>query len=229
MNKFSVRRVYLRYASFTLVELLVVIAIIAILAAVTMQIGITVINEAKKTKAQNTAIQIQTAVLNYYTEYSLYPTPSGISVTTDYELTDADAANGGVSIANSWGPLIDCLSGNLSPSGGTPSTEFGNTRSVAFLTLRATDVTTAGAHQDAPLNPLPNNAAKPYFNIAFDTAYAGILGKGDTGLSTAWLPNFTTVTSGTAPPMTGTSTAGVAVWAYCNPSVTNSNWDVRTY
>lgn len=229
MNNFFVRRTKLWYASFTLVELLVVMAIIAILAAVTMQVGITVIDEAKKAKAQTTAIQIQTAVLNYYTEYSVYPTATG---TGDYKIDDTDTATDiTVSGASTWGALIDCLSGNISPSGGTAVVGFSNTRAVAFLSMKATDVATTGTHQDAPVNPLPYNTGHLYFNIAVDAAYAGVLGKGDTGNSTTWLPNFATATSGTTPPMTGTSTAGVAIWANCNPSgaTTSPNWYVHTY
>ena len=225
MNKFFARRVRLRYASFTLVELLVVIAIIAILAAATLSVGNLVINEAKKTKAQNTAVQIQTAVSNYYTEYSVYPTATG---TGDYKIDDTDMGTYiSVSGASTWGALIDCLSGNISPSGGTPVAGFSNNRAVAFLSLKSTDVTLTGTHEDAPLNPLPYSTGHLYFNIVVDAAYAGILGKGDTGNSTTWLPNFGSTFSTTG----GTSTAGVAVWANCNPSggTTSANWYVHTY
>ena len=237
MKKISTRRSTQR-CGFTLVELLVVIGIIAILAAVVMSIGGTVIRMAKKAKAQNTATQIQTSALAYYTEYSVYPTPSGAG-TGDYMLNDADAASGGAAGAATWGQLIECLSGNISPATGAPLTPaaFSNTRSIAFITLKASDVAT-GAHQDAPLNPLPpvTNGSGLYFNIAFDTGYSGLLGTGDaTNGSAAWLPGFATVTSNAAPPTSGTnggsSTAGVAVWANCNAITTanSSNWYVHTY
>jgi prepilin-type N-terminal cleavage/methylation domain-containing protein len=219
-----------RKAGFTLVELLVVMGIIAILAAVTLSVAGTVINSAKRAKAQNTATQIQTAVLNYYTEYSVYPAPA--STTTDYEINDADTATGAGTAK--WGPLIECLSGMIKPCNGTTSTEtvFTNTRSIAFLTLKGSDVTGASATDpDAPINPItPNTTTNPYFNIAIDTDYDGILG-GNDATSGAWLPNFTTVTTGSAPPYTGNCTSGVAVWANCNPNsnIQNSNNWVKTY
>jgi prepilin-type N-terminal cleavage/methylation domain-containing protein len=228
MKNFSLRRTTKRYPSFTLVELLVVIAIIAILAAVTMSVGSTVLNKAKEAKAQNAATQIQTATLSYYTEYSVYPTPSGASA-ADFMLDDTDSAT-------QWGPLIECLSGMISPSTGTTSSEaiFSNTRQIAFLTFKASDVGNGGTtgHLDAPLNPLPpvNAATSKYFNIGIDGDYDGLLG-GNTGALSGKLPNFTTATSGSAPLNTGSSTAGVAVWANCNPysNLTNSNWYVHTY
>jgi prepilin-type N-terminal cleavage/methylation domain-containing protein len=219
-----------RKLGFTLVELLVVMGIIAILASVTLAVAVNVINAAKKVKAQNTATQIQTAALNYYTEYSVYPTPSGVS--TDFELTDSDGATGGYGTTKTWGTLIECLSGNISPStSGTlsPANFTGNTRNIPFMTLKATDVdsgsSTSVKDKDAPINPLPFNSANPYFNIAFDTDYDGILG---TGSSAITMPNTTGATVTTTG---GTSTAGVAVWANCNPkgATTVPSWYVHTY
>ena len=58
---------------FTLVELLVVIAIIAILAGVLAVSAGAVLNSTRRTKAASTANQIQTAILNYSTEYGVLP------------------------------------------------------------------------------------------------------------------------------------------------------------
>jgi prepilin-type N-terminal cleavage/methylation domain-containing protein len=233
MKNFFARRIATRYASFTLVELLVVIGIIAILAAVLLGVFGNVINMAKRAKAQNTATQIQTATLSYYTEYSVYPTPSG-TLTGDYFLKDDDTGTGNSAGSNDWGPLIECLSGMVSPAVGGTSTEtvFSNTRQIAFITLKSTDVgnTTAGTGDtDAPLNPLPPASGNKYFNIVVDAGYSGLLGSGDTSNgSQNWLPGFTTTvpTAGA-----GSSTAGVAVWANCNfkSNMTNSAWYVHTY
>jgi prepilin-type N-terminal cleavage/methylation domain-containing protein len=201
-------------SGFTLIELLVVIAIIAILAAVLVGAGGAAINSAKRAKAANTATQIQTACLNYYTEYSVYPVPTG--TTGDYTIADLTANKA------AWGILIDALSGNISPSTGTAvaATTIANTRSIAFLTLKNSDVDA----NDAPLNPLPTGT-EIYFNIAIDNDYDGILGAGS---STVTMPKFNPTFSATTG---GTSTAGIAVWANCNgsPSSANPNWYVHTY
>ena len=228
MKNFSLRRITKRYPSFTLVELLVVIAIIAILAGVIMNVGTLVLNKAKMAKAANTAMQIQTASLSYYTEYSVYPTPAG--VTTDWTLSDSNVGTGGAT----WPYLIECLSGWISPATGTSATTgtatFSNTRQIAFITLKASDVGngTTGVI-DAPLNPLPpvSSPNSKYFNIAVDGDYDGVLGAGSSAIT---MPNFTTSFTGSAT-MTGSSTAGVAVWANCNPytSVNSSSWWVHTY
>jgi prepilin-type N-terminal cleavage/methylation domain-containing protein len=228
-----------RKAGFTLVELLVVMGIIAILAAVTLSVGNTVINEAKKARAQNTATQIQTAVLNYYTEYSVYPTPTG-AASGDFGIADNDTALGN-GTASSWGKLTECLSGMICPYNGTTSTEttYTNTRSIAFLTLKASDVdngtTTSVGDKDAPVNPLYNSTnpyigSHPYFNIAMDGDYDGIIGTGSSGITT--LPNFSSTTfSTTGYTGGGSTTAGVAVWAVCSPSGSQiqAGWYVHTY
>jgi prepilin-type N-terminal cleavage/methylation domain-containing protein len=222
---------------FTLVELLVVIAIIAILASVILYAGTAAINAAKRAKANNMANQLQTATLGYYTEYSVYPVPSG--VTTDFALTDSDGVLGGAT-AGSWGALVECLSGMICPYNGTTSTEttFSNTRSIAFLTLKTSDVGNGSStgHQDAPLNPIPPSSANPYFDIAIDADYDGLIGGSDT-VSGSWLPAFSPVSVGNSafsPPSAGgggSSTAGVAVWADCVGTSTkyNSSQWVHTY
>ena len=220
--------------AFTLVELLVVIGIIAILAAAVLGISGNVIKQAKKAKAANTATQIQTACLGYYTEYSVYPVPSTATASTDYLIADSGAA-----AETSWANLTVALCGMINPYNAntiSASTSIpANTRSIAFLSMKASDVDANGA----PLNPLPtvsggttNNA---YFNIAIDNDYDGILGGTSTATSANKLPNFAVPQTGTGPSATpvlsGSSTAGVAVWANCNNSTSISalnNW-VHTY
>src|ERR1700678_3406669 len=100
-----------RSSGFTLVELLVVIAIIALLASVLAVSAGSVINSAKRARASANINQIQTASLNYYTEYGIYPTgPGGSAAATDYEIVDTDKAD--------WGNLICALSGNINPGTG---------------------------------------------------------------------------------------------------------------
>jgi type II secretory pathway pseudopilin PulG len=215
---------------FTLVELLVVMAIIIILAAVVIYAATPALNAAKRVTAGNIANQIKSSAVAYDTEYSFYPNPGA---TTDYEITDNDTITGATS-SKPWGNLIDCLAGGVSVSTGSTTTtgSFTNTRSIQFLTLRASDVcgTVFAADPDAPRNPLYPSTANPTFNIAFDTDYDGILG-GTDAVSKTWLPNLTTLNTTTAPATGGTCTDGVAVWANCVGSTTkyNSNQWVKTY
>lgn len=69
MKTHSARRPH----GFTLVELLVVIAIIAVLAGAGFAAGNAAIQKAKKTTALASAIAIESAVNNFYTEYGTMP------------------------------------------------------------------------------------------------------------------------------------------------------------
>jgi prepilin-type N-terminal cleavage/methylation domain-containing protein len=206
-----------RLSSFTLVEMLVVIAIIAILAAVLLSAGGSAIRAALRAKAFNTATQIQTATINFYTEYSLYPVPGG--TTADYTITDASSS------ATTWGNLIEALCGNIKPSTGAAATQTSitNSHAIAFLTMKSADVDSS----DAPKNPLPTSTtANVYFNIAMDSDYDGILGVSPSAVTT--LPNFGATTFSSTGG--GSTTAGVAVWANCNgPTGTHANFWVHTY
>jgi prepilin-type N-terminal cleavage/methylation domain-containing protein len=127
-------------SGFTLVELLVVIAIIAVLASVVTVAANAAINAAKRAKGSNTANQIKTAVINYYTEYGVYPLPTG-SASTDTLYNDNDQGD--------WQPLSFCLCGNINPgvSGGATQGTSGtvaNTRNIPFLTLKKSDVDANG-------------------------------------------------------------------------------------
>lgn len=217
MKKLPASRHFRKLASFTLVELLVVIAIIAILAGVLLAAGNSAIHAAKQAKAANMANQIQTAVLGYYTEYSVYPVGAATTAST----SPANIGDTSASAAN-WGALLQALCGNVHPSTGlavTPSAVT-NSRGINFLTLRSSDVDTS----DAPLNPLPTGNSI-YFNIVMDAEYCGVIGATPSSYTT--LPKFTPsyATSG------GTTTSGVAIWANCNGTLskTNYNWFVHTY
>jgi prepilin-type N-terminal cleavage/methylation domain-containing protein len=195
-----------KLSSFTLIELLVVIAIIAILAAVLLAAGSMALKAAKRAKATNMAIQIQSAALGYYTEYSIYPVPANATAATDYVIADTDNTD--------WANLLYGLCGNVNPYNGSataPSANVApNTRAITFLTLRNTDVDV----NNGPLNPLPPaGTAHPYFNIAINNSYSGILGVSPSAVTT--LPNFATGTPTSLSVTGGSTTAGVAVWANC--------------
>jgi prepilin-type N-terminal cleavage/methylation domain-containing protein len=210
------------YSGFTLVELLVVMGIIAILASVILYAGGTAIRAAKRVKAANMANQIQTAALNYYTEYSVYPVPSTATASTDFYASDSDTT--------SWPIIIEALCGNQSPHNGTSGLTgltVTNTRAIAFLQLKPTDVDS----HDCPVNPLPiSTTANPYFNIGMDYDYSGIIGDSGTAPSPG-MPNFTTSAQGAmtyyASPK-GVS-GGVVVWANCNTSTTAALWNPNFY
>ena len=183
-------------------------------------------------RTANLANQIQTAVVGYYTEYSVYPVPTQ-ATPADTLIGDASSADGA-----SWAALLYCLSGNISPSTGlatpVPSTPVSNTRGISYLSLKSSDVFTAADANpnkvvDAPKNPLPtSNSLAIFFNIAIDSDYDGLLGT--TGTTLGKLPNFSKSTI-TTMDLTGTSTAGAAVWANCNGSTTstNPNFWVKTF
>ncbi len=218
-----------KLSGFTLVELLVVIAIIAILAAVVISAGRGALRAATRAKMQNMASQIQSACLAYYTEYNVYPIPSTATAGTDYEIHDTSAGTDGSKADDTaWGYLVCALCGNINPSSGASFTTstVANTRNIAFLTLRSTDVDSNGT----PLN-MPASGTSMYFCIAMDGDYDGVLGTGNSAVTD--MPNFATGTSTSLTLTGGSSTAGVAVWANCTGSTAatacNSTFWVHTY
>jgi len=217
-----------KQAGFTLVELLVVMVIIAILISVLLPAVNSALRSALRVKAGNLGTQIQTAVTSYYTEYSLYPVPSSFAGSGDFYASDTDGTD--------WAPLIEGLSGNLSPASPataiTSATTGLNTRNIPFLQLKASDVSVT-APIDCPVNPLPYSKSNPYFNIVMDSDYSGLAGDSG-GAKTAIMPNFGAYTAvGTPTCLTAGTTVGVAVWANCNiTTVTtkwNPSWFVHTY
>ncbi len=217
MKRLKSRSRLAKLHSFTLVELLVVMGIIAILASVLVVSAGSIIRQAKRAKFNATATSIQTSVLNYYTEYSVYPVPP--NTTTDFLIDDTDSAG-------NWKNLILCLSGNINPLTGASDTSstITNSRAIAFLSLKKADVYDSTATTKvAPINPLPPDTNHKYMNIAMDGNYDGVIGT-DGAVA---MPNF----SGSFATTGGSTTQGVAVWANCNGSTTstNANFWVHTY
>jgi prepilin-type N-terminal cleavage/methylation domain-containing protein len=229
--KLSTRSRFSQSSGFTLVELLVVIAIIAILASVLAVSAGAVIKSANRAKVNANASQIQTAALNYYTEYGVYPAPSDQPAGTDFVLGDASTNE------KDWSDLIDGLSGGVSPSSGktvTTST-VNNTRGIAFLTMKNSDVVggSSTTTADAPKNLVaPSGGTSVTYNIAVDYDYDGVLGITP---SKATMPNFATSTSTSLSQTGGSSSAGVAIWVNTTGYTTgstnalNGNLWVKTY
>jgi prepilin-type N-terminal cleavage/methylation domain-containing protein len=219
-----------RSSGFTLVELLVVIAIIAILASVVLAGVSNAINAAKRVKASNAATQIQTAVINYYTEYGVYPVPTSSGTTAQ------DAYYPDIGDQQDWENLTWALCGNINASTSQPATSsVSNTRAIAFLTPKKGDVDGNGII----LNPFSSaTAAIPvYFNIVIDADYDGIAGdtKGGTNM-----PDFTPTNWPTGQTaslfLSHGVTQGVALWGCCDPknittptASTSPNFWVHTY
>ena len=232
MKRSFFRRRLSKSFGFTLIELLVVIGIIAILAAVLFPSINSALMAAKRAKAANLANQIQTAALNYYGEYSVYPVPSTATAGTDYVISDASTS------ATAWNGLLYALGGNTEVNSAVtaPSTPPTNTHLIPFLNMKSSDVDNSGG----PKNPAtPSTGTYPYFNISINYSYSGTMGSstggplGATSPTTpasppALLPNFASSTTGDIV-LTATTTSGVAVWANCNTSTTISTWNPKFF
>jgi prepilin-type N-terminal cleavage/methylation domain-containing protein len=225
MKSFSSRRRQ-RGIAFTLVELLVVIAIIAILAAVIIGGVSSALRFAKRTKANAMASQLSTAVQNYYTEYSVYPTADAAGGTPADDYYDATTD------ASRLQQLTWALCGNINPlNPGTPQTPaVPNTRAIAYLTPTRGDL---DGTYGIPANPFGSSATSPYYFLAVDTDYSGVVG--DSGGVAARMPNFSGGTNvNSNPALTGVP-GGVAVWCSCDQPLlgagkpSNPNFWAHTY
>jgi prepilin-type N-terminal cleavage/methylation domain-containing protein len=201
-----------RGRAFTLVELLVVMGIIAILAAVVIAGISSALRFAKRTKANTTAMQIQTAMQNYYAEYGVYPTQA------NYPKTPGDAYyTGTAASAVGWQNLMYALCGNINPL--TGATVAGgavtNSRSIPYLTPVRGDLDTT---YGIPVNPFGSAATSPYFYMVVDTDYSGVVG--DNGDAKGVLPDFSKYsTNYMGATLAGGTPGGVAVWSTCDQTL----------
>jgi prepilin-type N-terminal cleavage/methylation domain-containing protein len=197
-----------RGMAFTLVELLVVMGIIAILAAIVIAGISSALRFAKRTKAGATATQIQTAMQNYYAEYGVYPTQASYPAAGDAYYT------GTVASAPAWKNLIIALCGNVNPL--TGATVAGgavtNSRAIPYLTPVRGDL---DAIYGIPANPFGSSATTPYYYMAVDTDYSGVVG--DNGDAAGILPDFSKYsTNYMGATLAGGTPGGVAVWSTCD-------------
>ena len=108
-----------RKNAFTLVELLVVIAIIAVLAGAGFAAGNAAIQKAKRVTAQATAVAIEPAINNFYTEYGAMPTDKtteGAADAAEVDTTDTTLLKVLLGLETSNPPL--------------------NTRAIKFLSVK---------------------------------------------------------------------------------------------
>jgi prepilin-type N-terminal cleavage/methylation domain-containing protein len=108
-----------RPGGFTLVELLVVIAIVAVLAGVGFSAGNAAIQRARKTTALATATAIESAVNNFFNDYSSMPTDK--TEDTVFESNNGDGLD-----------LIKVLLGQESDS----ADPMYNPKKIKFLTVK---------------------------------------------------------------------------------------------
>jgi prepilin-type N-terminal cleavage/methylation domain-containing protein len=201
-----------RGVAFTLVELLVVIGIIAILAGVIIGGVSSAIRFAKRTKANTEASQIQTAVQGYYTEYGVYPVPTGAAT--------GDAYYNGTDVGD-WENLTWALCGNINPSTGTTVTStVPNVRNISFLSPTHSDLDTMG--DGIVVNPFGSSADAnaTYYFIAIDTDYSGVVG--DSGAAKGNMPDFTQTNSLTM--LANGTPGGVAVWSPCDQALSGAKY-----
>jgi len=116
--------------AFTLIELLTVIAIIAILMGLLLPAVNAAKNAAKKAAAKNDLTQLVTAVKQFYTDYGVYPLPSGASNTTDVEYGGTPGTTTGLSGADNE-PIVDILRA-YTASGSNINSQI-NTRQTIYL------------------------------------------------------------------------------------------------
>jgi prepilin-type N-terminal cleavage/methylation domain-containing protein len=202
-------------SAFTLIELLVVITIIAILAGLLLPVVNSVMNNAHKTEAKSTEMQIVSAVKNYYAEYGQYPvvaqtTPTDVTFDNTSTTAGAGSANGlyghNVILFNVL-RAINNVNGAL--TGTTPSYLALNSRQIVyfeskdvktvshaasgFIPAQATGV--VGNGKNPKVTPVVGDLVDPWGNLYYvriDANYSGMVenpyqtGTTDTGASISY-------------------------------------------
>jgi prepilin-type N-terminal cleavage/methylation domain-containing protein len=197
-------------SAFTLIELLVVITIIAILAGLLLPVVNSVMNNAHKTEAKSTEMQIVSAVKNYYAEYGQYPVEAQ-TVPVDVTFDNKSGAAGNVSSDGLYGHnvtlfnVLRALNNSNNPAaGGDPTYQSLNSRQIVYF--EAKDVKTPsrassgfiptgatgikGNPKNTSAVPLVGDLVDPWGNLYYvriDANYSGAVenpyntGTSDTG------------------------------------------------
>jgi len=148
-----------RKSGFTLVELLVVIAIIAVLAGAGFAAGTAAIQKARRVTALATAIAIESAVNQFYSEYGTMPLDPIAGETTICKTTDTEGKK-----------VLTALLG-YTEAGNTPL----NPRAIKFLSVKdgknnKGGLITAGTSPNITVSGLYDPWGGPY-SIALDGDY----------------------------------------------------------
>jgi prepilin-type N-terminal cleavage/methylation domain-containing protein len=160
-------------SGFTLIELLVVISIIAVLAGLLLPVISSVMQNAHKTEAKSTEMQIVAAVKNYYTEYGQYPVEpqsSPVDATFDNNSPSASSGKYGHNYIL-FNVLRASNSSTNSQAGGDPTYQALNSRQIVYFESKDVKNTSTARSGFIPVSPSPS----PQANIKTLTLETGDL------------------------------------------------------
>jgi prepilin-type N-terminal cleavage/methylation domain-containing protein len=212
-------------SGFTLIELLVVISIIAILAGLLLPVISSVVQNAHKTEAKSTEVEIVAAVKSYYTEYGQYPVEAASpAVDATFDNSSAQNTSNGEYGHNFWLFNVLRASNSTSTPAGDTAYQALNSRQIIYFEGKDVKSTSTAASGFIPTNPTPTpkgntkpnptletgDLVDPWGNLYYvriDSNYTGMVmnpyyaGTSDSGSSI----NYGEATSDT-PPITDYST-----------------------